>query len=376
MSELLGPIDYAKIAQKLREELRFLGEGFIREVLEMEFGTDRLRPGALNRFYNARLSHYDEAGNYLYVEYDIELTKYWDFSKLKLPPNCKFLAIYSRIPVSYPFINSYQKYPNWVGMGYDDESNFYVGFENGGGAYGGIASWVMKKYTTNRLYAYVGVFPVISEIEQTVSLPADYLTANHSYWVKVNSNQIWFGINTRIRAVALLTKSGVGRILYNNSKPYTIAIIPSYVPEAQYILTELHALKGGKMVGVEIELNVGNIRWCKGDPKPPLAMPMYVEATDTRIAGYSLSTGTLTTHPFPVFGYARKTFYFMANQSGTLEVQVMTQSGNWRTYDSFSYSANQFLNYPMAGDVLLARLLYTPSVYPATVNEGEVVAFD
>jgi len=368
------PID--ELRRALREELRLLGEGFIQEVLEREFGTNILRPGALNQVYNARLSHFDEAGNLLYAEYDLDLTKYWDFSKLRLPPNCKYLSIYSRIPISYPFINSYQKYPDWVGMGYDDWSVLYVGFENGGGAYGGIASWVMVKSTTNRLYADVGRVGLVSTIEQTVSLPANYLTANHSYWIKVNSNQIWFGIDGRIRAVALLTNSGVERILYNNSKPYTIIVVPSYVPEAQYTLTELNALKGGKMVGVEIELGVGNIRWCRGDPKPPLAMPMYVEATDTRIAGYSLSTGTLTTHPFPVFGYARKTFYFMANQSGTLEVQVMTQSGNWRTYDSFSYSANQFLNYPMAGDALLARLLYTPGVYPATVNEGEVVAFD
>jgi hypothetical protein len=347
--------------------------GYIPELARKVPGTDQLLAHGLSHIFVARLAHFDANGNYLYTESDVDLSRYWG-STLTLPPNANYLAIYSRVPVRYGYIMAYVKYPDWAGWGYDDFSGLWVGFELGGGERWGIAAWWLRKGGgANRLYAHAGGCGQYAYVaEQTANLPGDYTTAKHAYWVKVNRHQIWFGIDSRIRAVVILAKSGIAQQLYNNSAPYTIYIAPFHVPEVQFALIELSASKGGKHVGATIELSVESVRFSEGDPQPPLALPLYVEASDTLLAGWSISSGSVTSHPVPVFGYESKTLYFMANQGGTLEVQVYTLSGNWRTYDTVSVTANALVKYRIADPALLARVVFTPSAYPATVLEAEV----
>jgi len=361
------------IREVLREELRFAPTpSYIPEYVRKVPGTNNLDTQGLNHIYVARLTHYDSAGNYLYTETDVDLSKYWS-STLTLPPNSQWLAIYSRAPVRYGYIVAYIKYPDWAGWGYDDYSGLWIGFELGGGERGGIASWWLRKGGgINRLYAHVGGCGLYAYAsEQTTNLPSDYTTARHGYWVKVNRHQVWFGIDNMIRTVAILAKSGVARQLYNNSNPYTIYIAPFHVPETQHTLMELVASKGGKLVGVSIEFGWSDARFSEGDPVPPLAMPLYLEASNTVLAGYSISSGSVTSHPIPTFGYLRKTVYFMANQAGTLEIDKYMLSGNWRVYDSVSVSANTLVKYRIDDEVILTRIIFTPSTYPATILEAE-----
>jgi hypothetical protein len=61
----------------------------------------------------------------------------------------------------------------------------------------------------------------------------------------------------------------------------------------------------------------------------------------------------------------------MTNQAGTLEIQEYLLSGSWRTYDSVSVSANTLLKYRIEDPVVLARIVFTPTTYPATILEAE-----
>jgi hypothetical protein len=108
----------------------------------------------------------------------------------------------------------------------------------------------------------------------------------------------------------------------------------------------------------------------------PLRLPLYEENTSNLFAGKSVSSGTLVSHPFPVFGYAGKTIIFRADTASAtsgLVIETLTKSGNWRTYDVVTYSANTDFFYTLTGNLVLARLKYTPATYPASVAEGEVI---
>jgi hypothetical protein len=358
----------------LWEGLRFSPQpGFIPELARKVPRTDNLDVHGLSHIYAARLSYFDEMGNYLYTEHDVDLSKYWTATTLMVPENTDYLAIYSRVPVRYGYIVAYMKCPDFVGLGYDEWTDLWVGFELGAGESWGIASWVLVVVGgANRLFAHVGGSGLFRPVEQTANLPSDYTTARHGYWVKVNKHQVWFGIDSRIRAIAILAKSGVNRQLYLNSPPYTIFITGFYVPEVQYALLELGGTKGDRYTGVSIELGWGDVRFSEGDPTPPLALPLYVEARDTVMAGQSISSGSLTSHPIPTFGYSLKTLRFMSDKAGSLEIQVYTLSGNWRTYDTISIPAGTLLSYSIDDEVVLARAVFTPSAYPATILEAEV----
>lgn len=313
----------------------------------------------------------------MYAEHDIDLAQYWNIDGVKVPAKTDYLLIYSKVPIEYGYLVAHTKYPDMTGWGYDDYAGISLGFELNWPR--GHAAWGLGKYAgTNQLSAHVSGAGVYSYRLQTVSLPTDYLTAKHGYWVKINKHQIWFGIDTRIRTFVLLTKSGIERTLYDNSKPYTIYIAPFHIPENMFAHIEVANIRrGGQHVGLNWpDFTPSDVNWVPGDPLPPLSLPLYVEASDTLLAGQSIAAGSIRSHPIPVFGYRGKTLYFMADQSSAtngLVLEVFTLAGNWRTYDAITYTAGKLLAYQIAGDALLARLTYTPSAYPATINEAEAV---
>jgi len=363
------------LREELRKQLRLLSPSFIPAQINVEL-TAELIPSlqALRQVYNARISHYDDEGKFLYQEQDIDLYQYWKRTLYK-PANDNYLAVYSRIGLKNGYAIAKLKYPDWTKWGFDDGSVFWIGHELGGGAIYGVAAWgLMKSDGANKIFAYVGGWGKQAyAAEQTVSLPSDYLTAYHTYWVKINENQVWFGIDDRIR-VFVLNSKGTELKIADNSKPYTIYTSTFDMPATQHPLVEImDTKKNGKLAEVSIDMSWDFFRWCEGKPRPPLTMPLYQENTDTVFSGINLDSGSLTSHPIPVFGYKDKTLYFMADQSGTINIELLSQSGNWRTYYSDTYSANDFWWLKMTVDAVLARLVYTPTIYPATISEGEVV---
>jgi len=115
----------------------------------------------------------------------------------------------------------------------------------------------------------------------------------------------------------------------------------------------------------------------------PLPPPETLKPTSKRMrifattfypyAPATLTTGSRVSLPLMLLGYSSKTFHFQSDQAGTLLIEVYTLTGNWRTYDSLSVVADTLLSYVMTGNAVLARITFTPTAYPATISDAEVV---
>jgi len=109
---------------------------------------------------------------------------------------------------------------------------------------------------------------------------------------------------------------------------------------------------------------------------PPRVFRLYDAGTKVLFAGLAIAAGSEISHPVPVFGYSKKTLFFQATQAGTLLLEVLMETGNWRTYDSLSILANTLLAYLVDGKAVLMRVTFTPGSYPATISEAEMILDD
>jgi len=338
---------------------RFLEHGldahFIARIYELD-GVER----------TARASDYWRQVNYI-SEFEGTLT---------LPRDKRGISIYSRRAFVYPQLSVRTMLPRLSLIGDEFGMRYYFGFENGGNIGNGIAAFYI--YTTpitiNELRVIIGTLPLPScYLNIDVAKPSDFYYNYHLYRIVVSRNLVLFFIDSRLRAVAVQLLQGGYVKVKENVLPYSIALIPP-LPSSLTTMIQLYA---GDRTSVATSDTVAPLspywfRVSDGKEVVPLALPLYPDNTDSAMAGRSISSGNIASHPVPLFGYSRKTIRFMANQGGSLEIQVYTLSGNWRTYESVSISANTLLSYSIDDEVILARIVFTPSTYPATINEAEV----
>jgi hypothetical protein len=295
---------------------------------------------------------------------------------LILPKNKRGIAIYTRRAFVYPQVMARIKLPSLQLVGNETHMSYYLGIENGSAYYNGIASFLLRTHATytNRLLVVVGSLDGSVELNIDIAKPTDFDTAYHTYRVMLTKNLVLFLIDGRLRAVAVQSLQGGYVKVKENVLPYSIVLIPP-MPSTLTALAELFALGRTSEATSDVVAPLSPYRFRVSDGKEvvPLTLPLYLDSSNTALAGYTISSGSVTSHPFPVMGFAGKTLYFMASQSGTLEIDIYTLSGNWRAYDSISISANTFHSYKMTGDAVLARAVFTPATYPATINEAEVV---
>jgi len=301
-------------------------------------------------------------------------SKYWTTNGLKCPLDAMEISVWSRRTFKYPKVAVVAKLPPpEVGALYYPISLFNMAYSEFGGpiefhSYGG-SNYAILAAGCWRYWDYTYPVAVVQNI-----LPTDYNTAYHTYMMKVNKWGVEFFIDGRLRGVLIATQTEL-RYRLDNALPYSIGV--------GYAVLNSEFAFGIRIGNVSenpadwkerlIQISPHYVAIGDGDPCPPKALHLYVSGSDNRLANQSISSGSITSHPIPVFGYSKKTIYFMASQSGTLEIQTFTLSNKWRTYDSISIPANTFYAYKMTGDAVLARVVFTPSTYPATINEAEVV---
>jgi len=257
-------------------------------------------------------------------------------------------------------------------------TNIFLGFSHGGGPIMNMAAFRLERTSTGvTMYATYGSRSWLS-INVTPRLPSDYTTALHTYYVKLNEWGAEFYIDNVLAAVAIDIPE-VTQGVKATCPPYAIAVTDAPVMKRSNVHIGINFPYPS---ATNITPNPGSLtlplspyycRWGEGVPNPPRALRLYQANSTSLMVGASISSGSLSSHPVPVYGRTSKTFYFMADQAGTLLIEVYTLSGNWRTYDSDTVSANTLWWYKMTGDAVLARLTFTPSTYPCTVSEAEVV---
>ena len=301
--------------------------------------------------------------------------KYPFYGTLTLPKDRVSVAVYTRRAFDYPNLIVWVKLPNLTLVGNETAIHYYIGLEHGSLFFNGIACFMLTTDTTvtNQLKGFIGPLDIETTVVIDVNKPADFQTAYHTYRVLHSRNLTMFTIDGKPALFAIPSESGSAVKVKENVLPYSI-VLTNPLPKS---LTAFHEIQTNRTSTASSDILVPtspfSFRVSDGNETIPLRLPLYEEDTSNLFADKSVSAGTLVSHPVPVFGYKNKIFNFLAGVAGTLAIGGYTRSGDWRTYDSLSYTANNFFKYIMTGDAVLARLSYTPSTYPASVSEGEVV---
>ncbi|MCD6487812.1 MAG: hypothetical protein J7K21_01120 [Desulfurococcales archaeon] len=242
------------------------------------------------------------------------------------------------------------------------------GFENLSKRYTGTSQFQFRRVNdVDQLRAYIASQNESTNVDISFALPTDAKTAKHVYAIRMGKNLVEFFVDGKVVAVGI---GGCGINAIIEGPPYSIMC--KKAPLSPFVVLQIEVYPY-RISDILFPLNPLNIVVTDGDPLPPRVYRLYVAGTDNVLAGYSVSSGSVTTHPVPVFGHRDKTIYFMSDKDGQLSIEIYTSSGNWREYDSITVTANKLIPYKMTGDAVLVRLVFTPSTYPATVLEGEVV---
>ncbi|MFC2000786.1 hypothetical protein ACFLXE_08575 [Chloroflexota bacterium] len=236
------------------------------------------------------------------------------------------------------------------------------GAEPGGGGQG-LASLFM-------LDSVLFLFRVDSQNNQTRTglnianfLPSDYNTYPHCYSVKVNKNNVMAFIDEELVAVMLLGLP-VAIPETENVSPYAIGSVSAPYSAAPFML----GLEGDAQTITMGPLYENSPLAMDGDPITPYQFPMYNVGTSSRWSSQSTSTA-IVSHPIPVWGYERKTLFFLSDAAGTLDIEVYV-GGGWRVYESRSVTADDLFIHTLDDEVPLARCTYTPAG-TATITVGE-----
>jgi len=288
-----------------------------------------------------------------------------------LPKDYTVVTAYSRRAFMYPNVYAFTALSDIRIVGNESRIEFYMGIENGVNVMNGRAAFM--SLSSGELYVVVGPMYGYATMLIDVAKPMDFSTAKHSYRIIHSKNATFFMIDNRIRAIALQCYEGTPVKVNENVLPYSIVLI-SQMPSTLKAYLQLSAAARTAIATEDLYVPLSPTWFRVSDGKDiiPLQLSLYLANSDTRLAGYSISSGSATSHPFPLWGYTNKTLLFMSNQAGTLDIQVYTLSRNWRSYDTVSVSANTLVKYRFQDTFPLARVVFTPSSYPATINEAEI----
>lgn len=313
------------------------------------------------------------------VEYDYqqEIGDYWDDTGYTHPGGYVYTVhTYGRASLAYPFLSAYTKLPDLTGLPRNMAIHF--GFEHGGATKTGIASfmWSVQQNIPNRLYVEYGsaAAPDWLYMEVTSQLPANFLTAVHTYIVKLNKfGAEWF-IDDKLVAVALDIPNAL-RGTVAAPPPYAVGIINTPIVKHNHPNIEIiYPYTSLPITGsLTFPCSPYWFRWSEGVPIPPRVYRLYDAGTETLFTSLTIAAGSETSHPFPIFGYEGKTVHFYSSQAGTLDIEILDQGGNWRIWNAVAVLANtpSITNITVEG--VLARVTFTPTLFPCTIGTAEVV---
>jgi len=124
-------------------------------------------------------------------------------------------------------------------------------------------------------------------------------------------------------------------------------------------------------------MGAGDVRFSHGSPRPPRTYKLYDYESSTLLTSGTYASGVShKSHPVPVFGWENKSFKFRADTDSVadgLVVEEYTQEGNWRTYETRTYTANDFEVITPVAEAVLMRIGYEPSANGASITDAEAV---
>ena len=372
-------ITISQLKQGLREELdihtTFQWERFLRDGLNAHFIGRTVDLNSTESFVEAD-DYWSQVG---YQETGLATEFAGAFT---LPKNLSRVAAYSIRAFEYAQFIVNSRLPTLRLLGNETEIHHYFGLEHGANFYNGLLCFSLTKTATvdNELHAFVGTSSGVADVNINIDRPADYTTALHVYRILLSKNLATFLIDDDPVLFVVLSGRSDPVKIKENVQPYSIVLaqsMPSSLTAFLEFWTNRTAAGSANLVS---PVSPYRLRLSDGHEITPMQLPLYDEDTNTRFAGLVIAAGSETSHPVPVFGFNMRTFHFRADQAGDIDIEILTEAGNWRIYSpdatghtEGTYTANELWSFVMTGDLVLARLTFTPDAYPCTVSDAEVV---
>jgi len=277
-------------------------------------------------------------------------------------------AAYSKQAYKYPVLSFRTMLPTIDNNG----ESIWFGFENDSSIGTGLASFIyLRTLGVEELQTAIGGNFDFGGPHITAALPVDYKTVNHNYTVVVMRGIVEFYIDNDLVSVGIFSPNlDFTTIAY---PPYAIFNQPAPISPDLTTIIENAAT-------VDFPLIPWGMRVSSGDPRPSRIYRLYDAGTTDLFTSLTIAAGTETSHPLPVFGFESRTFHFRADEDGAINIEILTQEDNWRTYSpdaggntESNYTADELWSFVMTGDAVLARLTFDPDVYPCDVDTAEVV---
>jgi len=339
---------------------------------------DLQKSGTLKRKFVGRIAQYDGQDNWVAQLRPITLTDYWTATNIgtgtmTLPENHDYLNARSNRFIRYGNFELESVLPDLSAF---DGGRFYFGFERGQGALQGYAGFHIDETSTLR-YELAGGGKVIQG-DISDHLPSDYDTARHNYVVRVMENMVEFSIDGELVAVALdAPMFSQGEVV--TSPPYAIHLLSGVAPKSMPVILELSRSNNTPPYRPKFSFDIGagDVRFSHDSPKPPRLYRLHDLNADTLLTSGTYDTGAShKSHPVPVYGRENKSFKFRADTDSVtdgLVVEEYTQEGNWRTYETRTYTAGDLEVITPAGEAVLMRIGYEPSGDGASITDAEAV---
>lgn len=304
----------------------------------------------------------------------IDLKLYWDELGLRKPAaGLTWINAYSRAVYDTPFLsfragfNDIQAIdPLW--------GQYYAGFEKGDGIHAGIISFTQEADNSLRAIMWQGESG--QELNVTNLLPADYLTAQHWYSLKVNVNNSEFSIGaTCHRLLAVIVPIGgvgiPGFFPYALAgPPYAIGVLAAPCPTRITTLIEAIASVGSPCT---FQASPRWFRAASDQPRPSRLYQLYQTGTNNPMRG-TIFNAPVTSHPFPLFGYKSATLKFVSPGVGSLQLETLCQSGNFRASGApIPIAANDLKTVNIDTHEVLGRVVWTADAWPNTPGDAEVL---
>lgn len=348
-TKMIAGIDYDKLANIVDIHSAFTWEKFLQDGLDAHFNARAIDYPAPTIERKARASKY-----WTQTDYAGPFSGY-----LRCPRTNSSISVYTKQAFKYPVLWTRIQLPDLTGQ----TRRAWWGFENGSYAGNATALWRFDT-KTDRLVAGPLLAP-LKPINITNLLPSTYKTAMHYYVIEYTKPMAVFYIDNKVVCYQLFTPDSYFTGIAG--PPY--ALVPS-----RPMAAAVHAMVESVGLGSQFDFPLSPywFRVSEGDALPPRVIRLYQSTSTNLLAGLEVDPD-ITSHPFPVWGYEGKTIYFQADGAGTLDIEVLMSTGNWRTYATPAVVADTLLIHDIADNAVLARVVYTPTAAPDTINEAEVV---
>jgi len=250
-----------------------------------------------------------------------------------------------------------------------DGQAVWLGFENG--SYAGVGEVdfaYMMVSGASKLYACLGADFNEFLVDITNMLPADANSAGHTYSIRVFDNFAEFYIDRSVVAIGLNCK--LPNVI--NAPPYAIFGVDGMSP----FITKINVIAEVDGLGYDLSLPLSPYWTRAGRITTHLSRvySLYQANSTSLMAGASISSGSITSHPIPVFGYKEWELLIDASQDFTVQLQYLGLSGNWRTFDNYSSpTGSNRIHLLVDEPMILAKAVITPSAYPMTINDAFAV---